>query len=313
MVKHGKMRAFSPAQERQLATEYEAGSSIWVLANRHGVAYQTIDNALKRCNVIKRPVGKEIRWTGSAEQEQEVLALYAQGMRVKDVARHMGTRDARITNTLMKHSVGRRPGGTTYRRFSDAEAKSLGEEYAHGNYTLRAFAVRHATNEVTMRNTLRRVGVHTRHLAPLKWTPSRCQWLLEQFRSGRPVPDLAKELGLEIPTVRSRLRVLGVEALPRPQARRVGQKGYVEVSLLPEDVGLLRPMANGCVLEHRLVMARSLGRELTRREQVHHINGVKTDNRLENLQLRQGHHGPGVVMTCNSCGSHDIKAAPIAS
>lgn len=82
------------------------------------------------------------------------------------------------------------------------------------------------------------------------------------------------------------------------------QEGYILVrdNSFPEMLG-----RSGYVLKHRVEMAKYLNRPLTKDESVHHIDGDKNNNNIENLQLRIGKHGTGCVYCCQDCGSRRLK------
>jgi hypothetical protein len=78
--------------------------------------------------------------------------------------------------------------------------------------------------------------------------------------------------------------------------------------------------AQSGALEHRLVMERLLNRPLLSEEHVHHRNGVKTDNRPENLELvtsrthREKHTVPGRWLRyacCVECGTTERHHAAL--
>ena len=74
-----------------------------------------------------------------------------------------------------------------------------------------------------------------------------------------------------------------MDATPRgeidPEDRwRINNSGYIARHIKGSDPRTTE-------LQHRLVMAEKLGRELFSHENVHHINGQRADNRPENLEL----------------------------
>ena len=69
----------------------------------------------------------------------------------------------------------------------------------------------------------------------------------------------------------------------------LGRKGYRYI------YKPLHPNApkNGQILEHILIMSAFLNRPLTKGETIHHKNGIRHDNRIENLELRSSSHPSG--------------------
>lgn len=82
---------------------------------------------------------------------------------------------------------------------------------------------------------------------------------------------------------------------------RTDDRGYVHVFVPDHPRMQDRALKGRYILEHRLVMEQYLGRFLDSNEIIHHKNGIKNDNRIENLEivLRNAHMGN---VTCPHCG-----------
>lgn len=85
--------------------------------------------------------------------------------------------------------------------------------------------------------------------------------------------------------------------------KRITTQGYVQI-MCKDHFNAWPSMQGRYKLEHRVIMEKHLQRPLLYSEHVHHLNGIKTDNRLSNLSL--------ISSSDHSYLHHPISRAPIA-
>lgn len=259
---------------------------------------------------------KQHTFTPSAEDA--IAYRYRNGETCQAIAKSLGKDFAVVKRVLVnkgEYEFGRRFKG----RYSDAQKQQMAALYESG-LTCGAIAEQFGCDRLNVRHILKRRGVQIRTYRTYPLDDESAAIIRERRAQGLNFASIAREMGVPPHRVLGWARQMGISDFqgkkgPESHAWRGGvtvHNGYRFLRLNEDDPLYAMAGNNSYAAEHRVVMARSLGRILTRKETVHHKNGDRLDNRLENLQLRMGQHGKGVVMTCLDCGSHNVTADAIA-
>ena len=124
--------------------------------------------------------------------------------------------------------------------------------------------------------------------------------IIKKYNKGQHVDQIANDIGVSRPTIADRLKKAGINIRPSSYYRKgkkplnylgkVNHHGYVYVNISSNDPMVCMGRQTDrqqtlYVFEHRLVMARYIGRPLLKTEVVHHKDGDTKNNTIENLEL----------------------------
>lgn len=119
--------------------------------------------------------------------------------------------------------------------------------------------------------------------------------IILMYKKGQTFEKIGKKFQFSTSSIRLNLKKWGIELRPLGKSNFKGKKyknshGYM---IVPVGEDIKQFSDKKYIQEHRLVMSEFLNRKLLEKECVHHKNGIRDDNRIENLELWSVSHPKG--------------------
>lgn len=275
------------------------------IAELIGCNKDAVYRALKRFGIERRANGAifaeeypELKDRGWLEGK-----YIKQHMTVKDIAQEVGCSIPTVHEAFKRLGIKKSKGAPVGKVYDQLQDKDwLYDQYVTKQRSGDDIALDVGCDKSAVYRAIKRHGIERRvHTSRFELLNDK-EWLYDQYVvQKRSIRQIAIEVGSTPGNVESHLKVMNITTrgikesveLSSPEGRmgenagnwqggrREMKSGYVYIYSSNHPYCT----KSGYVMEHRLVVEEAIGRYLESYEVVHHKNGIKSDNRLENLEL----------------------------
>lgn len=280
-----------------------AGRSISEISIELDVTKTSVSKLLRKHGVkAVRPTNPRKGKSTKQYKIDEICQMIKDGKKVKEIVEHYNTQGFKHSSSFI-YSVLNKNGIECPRELPNSNPDKIKEICSmFDTKSIKEIADHFNCNRSYISRVLTKNGFHSTN-------PERIQIIIDMYKNGSTVTEISKHFGFSGTGYVSRILCengLRTHKPKRTDGISIDSQGYVRIRVADDDPMVCMRTKRGTIAEHRLNLARKLGRPLTSEETAHHKDGNKQNNDPSNLQLRKLYHGKGVAMNCFDCNSINI-------